>query len=398
MKRALISFAIAAVAAQLISAAQAPAAPTPTHRTPELEALQHLTFRNIGPTNQAGRVSVIVGVPGDPSTFYVAGANGGIFKTTNAGTTWTGLFDHQAVLSIGAIEVAPSNPEILYVGTGEENPRNNASFGDGVYRSNDAGATWTHLGLADSDRIARIRIDGHNPDVAYVCAMGREWGPSDERGVYKTLDGGKSWKRMLFIDQQTACSDIDVDPNNSNVIYAGMWTYRRYAWTLDSGGKETALYKSVDGGATWKKLTQGIPEMLDRIGVSVSRSEPSIVYMVSETPNEQGELWRSDDAGASWRVVNKDPNINFRPFYYADIRVDPNDPNRVYSLSGSLYLSEDAGRTFHTIGRDVHGDHQALWIDPTNSKRVLSGSDGGFQVTYDGGKNFAVLNSVAFTQ
>jgi photosystem II stability/assembly factor-like uncharacterized protein len=393
MTRALIVLGSVAVLFQLGTAAQAP----PRH-TRELDALQRLTFRNIGPTNQAGRVSVIVGVPGDPSTFYVAGANGGIFKTTNAGTTWTGLFDHQAVLSIGAIEVAPSNPQILYVGTGEENPRNNASFGNGVYRSNDAGATWTHLGLADSDRIARIRIDGHNPDIAYVCAMGHEWGPSDERGVYKTTDGGKNWNRTLFVDQQTACSDIDIDPNNSNVIYAGMWTYRRYAWALDSGGKETALYKSVDGGATWKKLTNGIPAMLDRIGVSIARSEPTIVYMISETPNEQGELWRSEDAGASWRVVNKDPNINFRPFYYADIRVDPNDPNRVYSLSGSLYMSEDAGRTFHTIGRDVHGDHQALWIDPTNSKRVLSGSDGGFQVSYDGGKNFAVLNSVAFTQ
>ena len=388
------SAAVAAAAAMQLSMG----AQEPKSASPEMDALRHLTFRNIGPTNQAGRVSVIVGIPGNPYTFYVSGANGGIFKTTNAGTTWTPLFDHQAVLSIGAIEVAPSNPEILYVGTGEENPRNNASFGNGVYRSNDGGATWTHLGLDDSDRIARIRIDGHDPDVAYVCAMGHEWGPSDERGVYKTTDGGKNWKRMLFVDQQTACSDIDVDPNNSNVIYAGMWTYRRYAWYLDSGGKQTALYKSVDGGATWKKLTNGLPAMLDRIGVSVSRSEPNIVYMVSETPNYQGELWRSQDAGASWKVVNKDPNINFRPFYYADIRVDPNDPNRIYSLSGSLYMSEDAGRTFGRIGNDVHGDHQALWIDPMNSKRVLSGSDGGFQVSYDGGKTFNVMNNIAFTQ
>jgi hypothetical protein len=333
MTRALIVLGSVAVLFQLGTSAQE----ARRHR-PELDAIQRMTFRNIGPTNQAGRVSVIVGVPGDPSTFYVAGANGGIFKTTNAGTTWTALFDHQSVLSIGAIEVAPSNPEILYVGTGEENPRNNASFGDGVYRSNDGGATWTHLGLPDSDRIARIRIDGHNPDIAYVCAMGHEWGPSDERGVYKTTDGGKNWKRTLFIDQQTACSDIDVDPNNSDVIYAGMWTYRRYAWKLDSGGKETALYKSVDGGATWKKLTNGIPSMLDRIGVSVSRSEPSIVYMISETPDEQGELWRSEDAGTSWHVVNKDPNINFRPFYYADIRVDPNDPN----MPGAPFTRSDA--------------------------------------------------------
>ena len=267
-----------------------------------------------------------------------------------------------------------------------------------MYRSNDGGETWTHIGLDDSDRIARIRIDERNPDVAYTCAMGHEWGPNEQRGVFKTTDGGRNWKRLLYIDQQTGCSDVDVDPGNSDIVYAGMWTYRRWAWHLESGGGETALYKSTDGGATWKKLTSGIPKMLDRIGIAVSRSEPDTVYMVSETPNYDGELWRTDDAGATWRVVSKDPNINFRPFYYADIRVDPNDPNRVFSLSGSLYMSDDGGRTFRTIGRDVHGDHQALWIDPKNSKRVLSGSDGGFQVSYDGGRNFAILNNVAFTQ
>jgi photosystem II stability/assembly factor-like uncharacterized protein len=369
-----------------------------TRPSSQIDALKRLTFRNIGPTNQAGRVSVIVGIPGDPFTMYVSGANGGIFKTTNGGTTWKPIFDEQDVISIGAIELAPSNPEIIYVGTGEENPRNNASFGNGMYRSNDGGETWTHIGLEDSDRIARIRIDARNPDVAYACAMGHEWGPNEQRGVFKTVDGGKTWKRQLYIDAQTGCSDIDVDPGNSDVIYAGMWTYRRWAWHLESGGGETALYKSTDGGSNWKKLTNGIPKMLDRIGIAVARSEPDTVYMVSETPNYEGELWRSDDGGAAWRVVSKDPNINFRPFYYADIRVDPNDPNRIYALSGSLYLSEDGGRAFHTIGRDVHGDHQALWIDPKNSKRVLSGSDGGFQVSYDGTKNFNVLNSVPFTQ
>jgi photosystem II stability/assembly factor-like uncharacterized protein len=393
MKRFIIAaFFLAAALPLTIGAQESP------RGSSEMDALKRLTFRNIGPTNQAGRVSVIVGVAGDPYTFYVSGANGGIFKTTNGGTTWKAIFDDQNVISIGAIELAPSNPDIIYVGTGEENPRNNASFGDGMYRSNDGGATWTHIGLEDSDRIARIRIDAHDPDIAYACAMGHEWGPNDQRGVYKTADGGKNWKRMLFVDQQTACSDIDIDPANANIVYAGMWTYRRYAWLLDSGGKETALYKSVDGGEHWKKLTNGIPKMLDRIGVSVSRSEPDTVYMVSETQDYDGELWRSDDAGAGWRVVSKDPNINFRPFYYADIRVDPNDPNRVFALSGSLYESEDGGRSFRSIPRDVHGDHQALWIDPTNSKRVLSGSDGGFQVSYDGGKNFAVLNSVPFTQ
>lgn len=366
--------------------------------SPEIDALARMRWRELGPANQAGRVSVFVGVPGDPNTLYVAGANGGIFKSTNAGTTWKPVFDNQPVLSIGAIEIAPSNPNVLYVGTGEGNPRNNASFGDGVYRSNDGGETWTHLGLAESDRIARIRIDSRNPDIAYVCAMGREWGTNEQRGVFRTSDGGKNWQKVLYKDTSTGCSDIDINPENSNEIYAGMYTFFRQAWHLRSGAGETALYKSMDGGATWKKMTNGIPQMLDRVGVSISRNNPNIVYMVSETLDYQGELWRTDDSGATWRVVSKDANINFRPFYYADIRVDPQDPNRVYALSGSLYLTEDGGRTFRTIGRDVHGDHQALWIDPVNPKRVLSGSDGGFQISNDRGANFEVLNNVAFTQ
>jgi photosystem II stability/assembly factor-like uncharacterized protein len=388
----------AAAAALVAAASQLPLRAQTAPRSPQLEALDALTFRNVGPANQAGRVSVITGVPGDPFTFYVAGANGGVFKTTNGATTWTPIFDDQPFLSIGDIALAPSNPDVIYVGTGEGNPRNNASFGHGVYRSNDGGTTWTHVGLEDSDRIARIRIDNANPDIAYACAMGREWGPNEQRGVFKTTDGGKTWQRVLFKDTQTGCSDIDVNPTNSNEIYAGMYTYLRKAWHLRSGGGETALYKSMDGGATWKKLTNGMPAMLDRVGVAIARSNTDIVYMISETLDYQGELWRSDDAGASWRVVNKDPQLSFRPFYYADVRIDPHDPNRVFALGGNLWLSEDGGRTFASLPRDVHGDHQALWIDPTDSKRILSGSDGGFQVSYDGGRNFNVLNNVAFTQ
>jgi photosystem II stability/assembly factor-like uncharacterized protein len=373
-------------------------AQTPPPVAPEAAAIKSLTWRAIGPANQAGRISVIVGVPGDPSTYYVSGANGGIFKTTNGGTTFTAIFDDQSVLSIGAIAIAPSDPNVLYVGTGEGNPRNNASFGDGVYKSIDGGAHWTHVGLADTDKIARIVIDPKNPDIAYVAALGHEWGPNEERGLFKTIDGGKSWKKVLYKNDQTGCSDVDIDPANANIVYAGMYTFRRWAWHLDSGGGETALYKSVDGGATWQRLTNGLPKgPMDRIGISVARSNPSVVYVVSETKDE-GELWRTDDAGESWRVVNRDPNINFRPFYYSDIRGDPSDPNTIYSLSGSLYKSEDSGRTFARIANGVHGDHQAMWIDPTNHKRVLSGSDGGFQVSDDAAKTFEVINTVAFTQ
>ncbi|MEJ7812178.1 MAG: hypothetical protein WKG32_17325 [Gemmatimonadaceae bacterium] len=362
------------------------------------QMMRRLAWRSIGPANQAGRVSVVVGVPGDPMTFYVAGANGGVFKTTNAGVTFEPVFDKQDVLSIGAVAIAPSDPNVLYVGTGEGNPRNNASFGDGVYRSLDAGKNWTHVGLEDSDKIARIVIDPRNPDIAYACALGHEWGSNEQRGLFKTIDGGGHWTKVLYRNTLTGCSDVAIDPTNASIVYAGMYSFLRKAWHLESGGGETAPYKSVDGGATWKKLTRGLPRgPMDRIGLAVAQSDPSVVYMVSETTRE-GELWRSADAGESWQVVSRDPNINFRPFYYSDIRVDPQDPDRVYSLSGSLYLSEDGGRRFQRIARDVHGDHQALWIDPTDPRRVLSGSDGGFQISYDRAKTFEIINTIAFTQ
>jgi photosystem II stability/assembly factor-like uncharacterized protein len=361
-------------------------------------AVEKLGWRSIGPTNEAGRVSVVVGVPGDYKTFYVAGANGGIFKTSNAGVTWAPIFDDQPSVSIGAIAVAPSDPNVLWVGTGEGNPRNNASFGTGVYRSVDGGRHWTFVGLGDTDKIPRIVVDDRNPDVAYVCALGHEWGPNAERGVFKTTDAGKTWRKVLFRNTLTGCSDIAVDPRNSNVVYAGMYTLLRRAWHLESGGGETAVYKSVDGGQSWRRLTKGLPtEPMDRIGIAVSYSDPDVVYVVSETKT-QGELWRSSDAGESFTTVSRDPNINFRPFYYADIRVDTKDPNRVYALSGSLMMSEDGGRTFRRIAQGVHGDHQALWIDPTDPARVLSGSDGGFQVSYDRAATFEVLNTVPFTQ
>ena len=362
-----------------------------------------IAWRSLGPTNQAGRVSVVVGVPGNRDVYYVAGANGGIIKTINAGTTFKPIFDKQPAGSIGAIAIAPSDPNVIYVGTGEGNPRNNASFGDGVYKSVDAGAHWTHVGLDKTDKIARINIDSRDPNVVYVCALGREWGPNEDRGVFKTTDGGKSWSKVLYVDSGTSCSDISIDPANSNIVYAGMYTYRRWAWHLESGGGNTAVWKSVDGGTHWERLSgkdrnRGLPTAdMDRIGVAVAPSDPDVVYVITETKT-QGELWRSDDGGERWHMVNRDPNINFRPFYYADIRVDPKNPNRLFSLSGSLYLSEDGGANFHVVGRDVHGDHQAMWIDPVDPRYLLSGSDGGWQVSYDGGKNFEVVNLFPFTQ
>ncbi len=414
----LLLRAAAVVAATALPAAHLVAQAKPTSKTPAAasaltaaapatpsfaELLKRVEWRSVGPANNAGRISVVTGVPGDPLTYYVAGANGSIIKTTNGGTTFKPIFDRQSAGSIGAIAVAPSDPNIVYVGTGEGNPRNNASVGDGMYKSVDGGEHWMHIGLEKSDKIARLIIDAKNADIVYACGLGREWGPSEERGVFKTTDGGTTWKKVLYVDPQTSCSDISADPNNSNILYAGMYTYRRWAWHLESGSGNTAVYKSVNGGASWEKLSgpdklRGLPrKAMDRIGVAVAPSDPSIVYVLSETKDE-GELWRSDDAGRTWRTVNRDPNINFRPFYYADIRVDPKNPNRVFTLSGGLYFSEDGGLNFRTIARDVHGDHQAMWIDPVDPRYILSGSDGGWQVSRDGGKNWDVVNTFAFTQ
>ena len=403
--RSAVPLLLAAVGATILGAQQparnagvaAPTTPGPA------ELLKRVSWRSVGPANNAGRISVVAGVPGDPLTYYVAGANGAIIKTTNGGTTFTPIFDEQSSGSIGAIAIAPSDPSIIYVGTGEGNPRNNASVGDGMYKSVDAGAHWTKIGLEKSDKIARLIIDARNPDIVYACVLGREWGANPDRGVYRTADGGVTWKKVLYIDEQTSCSDISTDPNNSNIIYAGMYTYRRWAWHLESGSGQTSVWKSVNGGTTWERLSgpdvlRGLPrKAMDRIGVAVAPSDPDIVYVLSETKDE-GELWRSDDAGKSWRTVNRDPNINFRPFYYADIRVDPKNPNRVFTLSGGLYFSDDGGRNFTTIARDVHGDHQAMWIDPVDPRYILEGSDGGWQVSRDGGRNWDVVNTFAFTQ
>jgi len=390
MKRLILILLIAA----LTSVAVRGAGPEPN----EAALLANLKWRSIGPANMGGRTTVIEGVAGDPYTFYIGGADGGVFKTTNGGTTFKPIFDSQAVLSIGAITVAPSDSNVIWVGTGEGDPRNTASFGDGVYRSTDGGDTWKHLGLNETERIKRIKVDPRDPDIAYVAALGRAWGPNDERGVFKTTDGGKTWMKSLFIDKDTGCGDIDIDPQNPRIIYAGMYTFRRKPWRFDSGGGQTAVYKSIDSGATWKKLTNGLPKSpMDRIGIAIARSNPMTVYMITETKSE-GNLFRSDDRGESWHMVHNDPNINFRPFYYSDIRVDPNDPERIYSLGGGLSVSRDGGRTFARIANSVHGDHQGLWIDPMNSNRVLNSSDGGYQISNDKGVSFEVINNVSFAQ
>jgi len=364
------------------------------------KSIKNMKWRPIGPANMGGRVTDIAGIPGDPSTFYVAGADGGLFKTTNGGTTFTALFTDQKAYSVGAIAIAPSDKEVVWLGSGEGDPRNSIGYGNGVYRSLDGGKTWTHLGLDKTDRIKRIVVNPQNPDVACVCALGRTWGPNQERGVFQTRDGGKTWKKVLYIDENTGCSDLAMEMSNPRVMYAGMWTHRRRPWRFDDSGEKTALYKSMDGGETWAKISHqnGLPNKpMARIGVAIAQSQPNTVYLITEF-KDGGTLFRSDDRGGSWRMVNDNRSLNFRPFYYADLRVDPNNPDHVYTLSGGLSKSTDGGKTFAGISQGVHADHQALWIDPTDSRFVLSGCDGGYQISWDAGKTWEIINNIELSQ
>ena len=361
------------------------------------DALRNLRWRSIGPANVGGRVTAIVGVPGDHKTFWFAGADGGVWKTTNGGTTFTPVFEDYWSYSVGALALAPSDHNVLWLGSGEGDPRNSVSYGNGVYRSTDGGLTWTHLGLDNTERIKRIVVHPTDPDVALVCALGHEWGANPERGVFKTTDGGKTWKKVLFINDDTGCSDVAIDLTNPRNVYAGMWTFRRKPWRFDDGGKDTALYVSRDLGETWKKITTTPNQPMARIGLSVAQSNPRVVYMITEYPSA-GTLFRSDDYGETWRLVSDDRDLNFRPFYYSDVVVDPNDENTLFTLSGGQSKSTDGGRTFVRTASGVHGDHQALWIDPEDSEYVLSGSDGGYQVSYDGGINYHIFRNVVQSQ
>ena len=374
-----------------------------TQTLPAQEDLSGLEWRSIGPAEMGGRTVDIAAIPGDPSTVYFATASGGLWRTTNQGVTWASIFESGGTLSLGAVTLAPSDRNVVYLGTGENNPRNSASIGDGVYRSTNGGDDWTRVGLEATERVARIRVHPTDPDLVYVAALGHAWGPNEERGVFRSTDGGGTWDKVLYMDENTGAADLALDPGNPRILYAAMYDYRRRPYDFRSGGPGSGLYRSTDSGSTWTRLTDpaldnGLPTgILGRMGIAVAASDPEIVYALIES-EEDGVLWKSEDRGESWAVVSEEESINSRPFYYSDLRVDPTNANRLYAVSGRLSVSEDGGRTWERIASNIHGDHQSFWIDPEDPDRLIDGNDGGFHFSYDGGMTWEFNNRVPLAQ
>ncbi|UCF39471.1 MAG: glycosyl hydrolase [Acidobacteriota bacterium] len=355
------------------------------------ELYSKLEYRLAGPY-RGGRSTAGVGVPGQPFTFYMGTTGGGVWKTDDAGESWVNISDgFFKAGSIGAIAVAKSDPNVLYVGTGSNAPRGNVSAGIGVYRSTDAGKTWKHIGLEQAGQISRIRISPTDPDDVYVAALGHIFGPHEERGVFRSRNGGESWHKILYVDDSTGAVDLAMDSTNSRILYAGMWTVERKPWTLKGGSEQGGVFKTVDGGENWEKLQGGLPEgVVGKIGVSISPADPDRVWVLIEA--QEGGVFRSDDSGKTWTRVNKERKLRQRAWYYSRIYADPQDENTVYALNTSFYKSVDGGKTFEAI-RVLHGDCHDLWVNPENSEIILQTNDGGAHVTLNGGKTWSTLNN-----
>lgn len=371
-------------------------APSRSLEPQALPALRAMRWRGIGPY-RGGRVTAVSGVRHHPNVYYLGATGGGVWKTEDSGVTWRPVSDGDVNRgSIGAIAVAESDPDVVYVGTGEACVRSNFSEGDGVYRSTDAGRTWTRVGLDSTRQIGRIVVDPSNAQIVYVAALGDVFGPSDERGVYRSRDGGRTWSRVLFVDENTGAVDLSIDPRSPAVLYAGMWQVRRRPWNLDSGGPGSGLYKSTDGGDTWRALTGGLPAgVKGRIGVAVSPVRSSRVWAIVEAAD--GGVFRSDDAGATWIRTNGESTIRERAWYYSHIVADPADLDTVYVLTLQINRSTDGGRTFEAV-RPRHSDNHALWIDPDDHERMINGNDGGASISVTGGRTWTTEDNQATGQ
>ena len=427
--------------------AEVPDLPRPINESDD-PLLQRFVWRSIGPAVMGGRLDDIAAVESDPSTIYVGFATGGLWKTTNNGTTWTPIFDRYEVSSIGDVEIAPSDPNVVYVGTGEPNNRQSSSFGAGVYKSTDAGKTFTYVGLKETQTIGRIVVHPKDPNTVYVAAVGHLFGPNAERGLYKTTDGGKTWTNTKFIDNDTGFIDVVMHPTDPNTLFAASYQRRRQPWGFNGGGPGSGIWRTGDGGKSWSRLMgSGLPAnpILGRIGLNIARSNPRIVYAQIEVgasggtgagvnadgslsqpgqgrggggggggaegggrgggaaadqppppPNpDRSGVWRSEDGGKTWQLRS---NENNRPMYYSKIRVDPNNPEIVYTTGASASKSTDGGKTFNGMGGQSHGDHHQIWINPRNSNHILIGNDGGLDVSYDQGETWEEISLMALGQ
>ncbi len=365
------------------------------------EFYQNLEFRSIGPAVTGGRIHDVEALDDDPSTVYVATASGGLWKTVNSGTTWEPIFNDKPVSTFGDLAIAPSNTDIIWAGTGEQNNRQSTSWGNGIYRSKDAGKSWTHLGLEKTRHIGRVQVHPEDPDVAYVAALGNLWKASKERGVYKTVDGGQSWEKVLYIDRNTGSVDLVMDPEDPNTLYAATYQRRRRSWGFNGGGPGSGIFKSTNGGQEWKELMKGIPTGdKGRIGLSIAETNSNTLYATIEHADSSG-TYRTDNAGKSWERVNK---LNPRPMYYSHIFVDPTDQQRVYVLGTEFYMSEDGGKTFRqmptrpTYDVGVHSDHHTLWINPSNPSHFYLAGDAGLHVSKDRGETYRRINNIPIGQ
>ncbi|MGH7462237.1 MAG: WD40/YVTN/BNR-like repeat-containing protein, partial [Longimicrobiales bacterium] len=384
-----------------------------TAQLPSASLVKDFQWRNIGPANMAGRVTDIEAVESNPAIVFVGAASGGVWKSTNSGTTWEAVFTSAGTPNIGDIAVFQPNPNIVWVGTGESCVRNSVGWGDGVYKSSDGGKTWTNVGLRDTHHISEVITHPTDPNIVYVAAQGHLWGHTGERGIFRTRDGGKTWERLgngLPGDNRTGASDLIMDPSNPNVLYAAMWERLRQPHRFDSGGAGGGIFKSTDGGNSWTRLGNGLPSgPTGKIGLGIYRKDPRILVAIVEhgfqpTRNSAdfadlsklgSGIYRSEDGGASWRYINR---YNNRPFYYSHIMIDPNNAQRVFVLATNAQISEDGGRTFARTMQGIAGDFHALWVDPKNSNLFYVGNDKGSYITHDGGHSFVMFDNMDIGQ
>ena len=376
----------------------ATASPLPTPSPTPGPAYARMKWRAVGPAASGGRIAAVAGSASDANLYYAGTAGGGVWKTTDGGQSWNAVFEDQKVSAIGAVAIDPNNNNVVWVGTGESNPRNDVSYGDGIYKTTDGGKTWTNAGLGETRHIARILIDPKNSNHVIVAALGDVFGANPNRGVYVTDDGGKTWSKTLYTDDRTGGSDLAMSMQNPSIVYAGMWQFQREPWTFHSGSTTGGLFRSTNGGRTWTKLAgHGLPDgITGRIGLAVAPSNGNRVYAMIES--DKGILWRSDDGGANWTLTSSDTLVVQRPFYFSRMEVDPSNPDHVWALSASISQSRDGGKTFHALPNGPHGDFHAMWIAPNNGQRLIVGEDGGQAISLDGGSSWFDMENMNIGQ